>query len=444
MNSPICETIDGTLFLSRLLDVWMATLSKVLERRANPKVLVDDRKRRDLSLAERSMRELSQSLLRGGIKTSLSGNSLRIISGGKRVVLLLDKVDFIDLSRVLAENPDEIFVICWKASESVIRRAMEEEIGLAILSRRQVIHRGSKLSEAVLKVMSSFGLTLSEFESVVEGEDQWERETELLAELITLREVYAEHVRAVRLKPTVKALLKELREMAEKGADESLMNELLLAVLEAYPVEVDDRHSGKPGYPDVIAYSPLWILMELKNERASKQHVEQARGYLDKYRGEGSTPLEVDWRGLLVATDVPPEVYSAAIRADIRVMRWEKLLSFLEEVFEGVIPIYVLRDSLESDDPETELLKMVNDWKRRIEVRKWVLKLLSQGGAEEEQIVEMSPEGVEPEEVRKALVELSSPLLSLIREEGDFFFLVEGNPLRRAEWALSYLGDGYD
>ncbi len=419
-------------------------LSEILRKKFHISRAILNRKERLMKMAKNSLEMASRTLIQEGHAVSLTKDGLVIRDRDLWLVHVCNNADPLLVRGLKAKyNPNELFLICWSAKESIVRSALRGELHLAMLSRNQVIYKDTPLSKTVIKFTSKTGLLFRPFKSLVLGDDSsFGNENSLLSELTTLREMFDYMVLKADLSSKIMQLLEELEIIAQRGAEEKEMNELLIAILEAYPVEVDERVSSKPGMPDVVAYSPIWILFELKNERATRRYVDQLRGYMDWFKGSTLSPLRIPWKGLLVALDSPPDVYAYALKRDVRVISWNVLVKFLRNVFLDAVPIELLRIAIDYSNTERELSKLVSQWKKEFSLRVTLLRTLKgKGMLSKEELTEevASQEILEGGDIDFLLYELSGPILGLIRKKEKFFLTSEGDPFSRVERAISSL-----
>lgn len=417
-------------------------LAQLLAKRFHISRAVIERKIELMEKAREALKNAVRSLKRDGHRVSLLRDGLLIWGSQVWLVHLAEEADSLLITELKAKySPSELFLICWNAKESLIESARKGELHLAVLSRNQVIHGETDLSHTVMKFLTDCGLNLEKFRSLIESEDPLEEETALLMELLTLREMYNRMVME-SVDERILQLLDELEEMAERGAEESEMNELLIAILEAYPVSVDEVVSGRPGKPDVVAYSPLWMLFELKNESATRSHVDQLKGYMDNFAGSASSPLGIPWKGMLVAPSVPPDVYAYALSRGVRVATWNALIEFLRSAFTRAVPIQLLRAAMEYEDVERGMSELASTWLRDFSKRMNVLKAIWEiGGATSGELAKelASYDLSGMEELKSILRELSGPVLWLIREEGNLITAQDGDPFPRIRRAILHL-----
>ncbi len=420
------------------------TLASVLEGRFNSLSLVEGRKRDLLNRAEMFLKEIASSL-------GKDGRRIRYVKRGvllddKYLIFLAEKIDPILIERLSAKyGPEEMFLICWYATESAVALARERRINLLVLSRSQVLRTDTDFSKALLKFWEE-EIRLEDFRSLIYEESAFDQETFLLAELIALREFYKKEV-LKSLDSKVLELLNELEDMVANGADETEMNKLLIAVLEAYPAEIDEESSAKPGRPDVVVHSPLWMLFELKNEEATKPHVDQTKKYATEYRGTSKSPLGVPWRAILVATKVSPDIYSYALKRGVRAMSWESLIGFLRDVYSKGLPLELLRESLESTDLERTIASKAEDYLKSLRARAELLKeILSVNGIDRGELEKIVASKGYPwvGELESMLLELSGPLLGLLVVEEDLVSYRGIHSINRALRALRHLGGMVD
>jgi len=439
-------TIYLFLFIARHWGMTVPrTLASVLDGRFNSLSLVERRKRDLLNRAEVLLKEMASSLGRDGrrIKYVKSG----ILLDDRYLIFLAEKIDPILIERLSARySPEEMFLICWYATESAVALARERRASLLILSRAQVLRADTDFSKAILKFWEEEGFQLEDFSSLSSEESAFDQETFLLAELIALREFYRKEVLR-SLDSKVLELLDELEEMVVNGADETEMNKLLIAVLEAYPAEIDERNSAKPGKPDVIVHSPLWTLFELKNEEANRSHVDQTRKYANEYRGDSRSPLGVPWRAVLVATRVSPDTHSYALKKGVRTMSWESLIGFLRDVYSRGVPLELLRESLESTDLESALASRTEGYLKSLEARAELLReVLSVNGIDRGELEKIvASKGYSwVGELERMLIELSGPLIGFLIVKKDLVSYRGPHSIRRALRALRHLGGMVD
>ncbi len=419
-------------------------LTEVLKRRFHVSRAILDRKRRLMKKARDSLQIASRSLAQEGHAVSLTRDGLVIRDRGLWLVGLCDTADPLLIRGLKAKyNPSELFLICWSAKESIVRSALNGELHLAMLSRGQAIYRKTPLCKTVMEFTRKKGLVFEDFKSLaLKGSESFDDENSILSELMTLREMFDYMVLKGDLTGKIIKLLDELEEMSQRGAEERDMNDLLIAILEAYPVEIDEEVSGKPGMPDVVAYTPIWILFELKNERAIKRHVDQLRGYLNWFKGSTSSPLEIPWKGLLVTLDSPPSIYAYALKRDVRVISWNTLIKFLRHVFLDAIPIELMREAMSYVDIERGLFDLVSRWRGNFSLRTIMLRALKKRGmlSKRELAEEMASQvSLGKESLDTIIYELSGPVLGLIRKREDFFLAREGDPFPRVERAIASL-----
>ncbi|GEM_PF-6585131 len=417
------------------------TLASVLNEKFNSLSLVERRKRDLLDLAEGMLKEIATSLGSDGrrIKYVKKG----ILLDDRYLIFLAEKMDSILIEKLSARySPEEMFLICWYSTESAVSLARERRASLLILSRSQVLSTDTEFSKAILKLWEEKGFYLEYFRSLSSEENIFDQETFFLAELIALREFYREEV-SKNLDSKVIELLDDLEEMVLKEEDETEINRLLIAILEAYPAKIDERNSAKPGKPDVIAYSPLWTLFELKNEEANRSHVDQARKYASEYRGTSRSPLGVPWRTVLIATEVSPDVHSYALKKGIRTMTWGVLIGFLRDVYSKGVPLELLRDSLDSTDPQNTLVSRVDDYLEALRARAELLKeILSVNGIDRRELDRIVASKDYPwiGELEEMIHELSGPLIGFLVVEEDLISYRGPHSISRALRALGYLG----
>ena len=416
-------------------------LDQILAERFGVDRIKEISKDKVLSRVRRSIEAVKEELMGKGISCTLRRDGLIVRADGCRVACVMDRADPLAVSRIEASfSPEEMVVICWKASLSLIHLFDRKNLTLAILSRRQVLDRGTWFSELVIGSLAREGILLSEFTSLTDLKDErtFEEESEILLELNLLRE------RTVRVDPlqASRCLIDELRRMSERGTDELTMNRFLIALLELYPVEVDESSSISPGKPDIVSLSPLWILFELKNERATRRDVDQLLRYLEERRNEGEIPLP--WRGVLVATDASVDTMTYAARRGVGFVSWRGLMDFMEEVFTSGLPVELMREAI-TGNMDSELKRISSRWNAEISLREKILELLMRRGAlDEESILEELSRSLDGDlsmdELRSSLIEMSGPLLRLVSREGDLYLPPRVDPIPRAVRLLRCFG----
>lgn len=442
-RSPDEKTDNFDYFYETLSEMMPvpSPLKEVLSRRSSLPNLLERRKRELMSRAERGVKRAVRDLIRDGHLVRFQREIYLVEDVGGAIYLTESAAPTTLQNLKVNLSPKEIFLICWNASSSLVEIAREEKwIHLAILSRGQVIRSKTAFSDAMMDFLSHEGLKLEEFSTLTEGDDPLQEETTLLEELNALKE-YLMRIQIERLELEVLAMLDEMDAMIRKGAEEKEINDLLIAVLQAYPVEIDER-STKPGMPDVISYSPLWILFELKNEVAVRSHVDQLRGYLESFRGRASSPLGIPWKGLLVATSASPDLYEYATRKGVRVITWEKLIEFLRKVFSRGAPIDILRKAIDSYDFERELESYLSAYNSDLEARSFVIRSVIESGSIDRDglIKRLASSSFEHlKELDSIIEELSGPILSLLDEEDGLISPAGSGSFERALRALRYL-----
>lgn len=408
-----------------------------------------------IKLAESALRKLAFSLRKDGYLIGLLEGSLRAIFQEHefRVMLKrgLDCADASDAEELASRwgGDPEIAIICWDASPSLIERAFSGEVLLLILSRMQVVGNcKSPGANALMKVMEEESLNFAAFDSPA----MKSREAALSAEsrAMALHQLISslsleKFMLSMKLRPDdLISLTHDLKKAAYTGSPEMELNMRLIKLLKLAGCEVMDE-LPKPGWPDVVVKSPLWAILELKNERANQSAVDQAAGYLDEVKGKLSTSgAEINWKVLLIATSADSDVISYGRTKKVAILTWRQICDFLENVFTWGLPLETLRDCVGGNKDAWEDLKAkVKIWMRELELRTTIIKELSLIGScsieELRRILISKGQIVSIEKLSKILNEMGGPILRLIEREGNLVSLLPSSPFSRARRLLSKL-----
>lgn len=341
-------------------------------------------------------------------------------------------------ARNICEEEPYIVVFCWDFSNSLLE-AWDKEGRIAVysLARMQKLPINNlEPLVALEKRLEQQGFVFEEFYSEVKDLTV-DVALKIEAENMFLRRVFSEfEEEIIKYRKTLdpKFFMEKYYSIvsdAEKGKWEHTITKNLISAFLDSGFKIDLNKSDKAGHADLIITFPFKLVIEVKNETAKLDAIEQVFRYKEEYsrqRSFAKTGISQKWFALVVAPGFDQRIEEPAKSLGVSLVDFKDILRLLDARLKYGIPSFEFQKIFEDGGfISGEITELIERYREELEKRIIVYRAIKELGAVNsvsavvEYIIKKYRYHISLEEVKKILVEMSSPLLRLlVKKDGKF------------------------